>query len=424
MFTPEYLSELVEKTAGAAAEFNLYLTNKVIESVIQQFEFDGEITISPSNKHRLNLLKQSGILMGDIQQEISKRLPALDKKIKDAFYQAGYDINEDINKSVADMVDADKELKDFIGKAPRLENLTSDEKKILDAAYKRTNGEIKNLTRTTVADMNTQFINSCDKAYWKATHGIDKATAIREAIDEVSAYGSHVIYRRNGKERKMTVEAAVRMCVVTGLNQANAEITLSTCAEMGVSAVLVSSHLGARYTDKIEPANHESWQGKVYSLSDDLMKKFGYEEKKKGIFGKIKEFFGKFRKQEHYEDFETVTGYGTIEGLCGINCRHTFMPFHKGMKNNQTQYDSEENKKRYDLEQKKRAYERRIRDTKKKLFSERHAIQYAKDEQLIAELKDREKQLKGQFDKQYNEYGAFCKQNGLKRSEDRLYVSP
>ena len=33
MFTPEYLSELVEATNSAAAEFNMYLTNKVIDSV-------------------------------------------------------------------------------------------------------------------------------------------------------------------------------------------------------------------------------------------------------------------------------------------------------------------------------------------------------------------------------------------------------
>lgn len=422
MFTPEYLNELVETTNTAATEFNMYLTNKVIDSVINLFESSGEIKIIPSNQQRINLLKQSGILVEDIEKEIKKRLPGIDKKIREAFYKAGYDINDDINKSVSDMVESDKELKSFVGKAPRLENLTENEKSILDAAYKRTRGEIRNLTGTTAADMNQQFLKSCDSAWWKATHGIDPTTAIREAINEVSQYGTHVVY---GSGRKMTVESAVRMCVLTGINQANAEITLSVCADAGVRNVLVSSHLGARYTDKIEPANHESWQGKVYTLSDELLKKFGYEEKEKekNVFSRIKEFFQKFRKKKQYEDFETVTGYGTIEGLCGINCRHTFEPFYDGMINRQKQYDTEENKKSYDLSQKKRNYERKIRETKKLLFEKRHAIETTKNEKLIAGLKAEEYRLKNLFDKQNNEYTAFCKQNGLKRSEDRLYVS-
>jgi len=426
MFTPEYLDELVEITNVAAVEFNMYLTNKVIDSIINLFESNGEIKIIPANQHRINLLKQSGILIFDIEREIEKRLPGLDKKIREAFYQAGYDINDDINEAVSEMVNADKELKSFVGEAPRLQNLTEDEKRILDAAYKRTNGEIKNLTRTTASDINQQFIKSCDSAWWKAMHGVDPATAIREAIDNMSGYGACVVYRKNGKERHMTVESAVRMCVLTGINQANTEITLQTCADMGCKNVLVSSHLGARYTDKAEPANHESWQGKVYSLSDTLLKKYGYEDnggrEGRNIFSKIKEFFQKIKKAEKYEDFETVTGYGTIEGFAGINCRHTIMMFLKGMKNNQEQYDSEKNKKAYDLSQKKRSMERKIRNTKKQLFNARHAVKTADSEKLIAELKAMEEGIKRKFDNQNSDYSAFCRQNGLRRSEERLFV--
>lgn len=423
-FTPEYLNELVETTSAAATDFNMYLTNKVIDSVITLFESNGEIKIIPSNQQRIELLNQSGILVSDIEKEIRKRLPGLDKKIREAFYQAGYDLNEDINQSVSDMVESDKELKSFVGETPRLENLTQEEKTLLDAAYKRTNGEIRNLTRTTAADVNQQFLKSCDSAWWKATHGVDPSTAIREAIDEVSQYGSHVVYRRNGKERRLNVESAVRMCVLTGINQAKAEITLAHCADIGMKNVLVESHLGARYTDKIEPANHMSWQGKVYTLSDDLLKKFGYKEKKNNVFEKIKEFFEKFRKQKVYEDFETVTGYGTIEGLCGVNCRHTFWAYDpKRNTNNQPQYDDEENKKAYDLSQKQRAMERKVRAAKKLLFNARHALKAATDESLKAELKAAEEKAKANFDKQNNAYTAFCRQNGLPRREDRIYVS-
>ena len=421
MFTPEYLNELVERSHIAATEFNMYLTNKVIDSIVNLFESEGEIKIIPSNVQRLKLLnEQSGILASDIEKEIRKRLPGVEKKIREAFLQAGYEINEDINKSVADMVESDKELKDFVGKAPSLENLTESEKKLLDAAYKRTKGEIRNLTRTTAADLNQQFNKSCDAAWWKATHGVDRNTAIREAITEVSKYGTHVVYKGG---RKMTVEAAVRMCVLTGINQANAEITLSHCADIGMKTVLVSSHIGARYTDHDEPANHQSWQGKVYSLSNELLKKLGHEEPKKNVFGKIKEFFQKFRKQEKFEDFETVTGYGTITGLCGVNCRHTFHPFDpKHNSNPYKDYDNEENKQKYDLFQKQRAMERRIRDTKKRMYNIKHSIKILHDENAISSMKEELSEVKALFDRQFGEYESFCKQNGLHIDQERLYV--
>lgn len=421
MFTPEYLNELVERSHIAATEFNMYLTNKVIDSIVNLFESEGEIKIIPSNVQRLKLLnEQSGILASDIEKEIRKRLPGVEKKIREAFLQAGYEINEGINKSVADMLESDKELKDFVGKAPRLENLTESEKKLLDAAYKRTKGEIRNLTRTTAADLNQQFNKSCDAAWWKATHGVDRNTAIREAITEVSKYGTHVVYKGG---RKMTVEAAVRMCVLTGINQANAEITLSHCADIGMKTVLVSSHIGARYTDHDEPANHQSWQGKVYSLSNELLKKLGHEEPKKNVFGKIKEFFQKFRKQEKFEDFETVTGYGTITGLCGVNCRHTFHPFDpKHNSNPYKDYDNEENKQKYDLFQKQRAMERRIRDTKKRMYNIKHSIKTLHGENAISAMKEELSEVKALFDRQFGEYESFCKQNGLHIDQERLYV--
>lgn len=420
MFTPDYLNELVEKSHAAATELNMYLTFKVIESIIKLFESEGEIKIIPSNVQRLKLLnEQSGILVSDIEKEIRKRLPGVEKKIREAFLQAGYEINEDINKSVADMVEADKELKSFVGKTPRLEHLTESEKKLLDAAYKRTRGEIRNLTNTTAEDMNQQFVKSCDAAWWKATHGVDQNTAIREAISEVSKYGTHVVYKGG---RKMTIEAAVRMCVLTGINQANAEITLTECANAGLRTVLVSSHIGARYTDKDEPANHQSWQGKIYSISDSLLEKMGYKEPKKNIFGKIKDFFQRFKKQKKYPDLVEVTGYGTVTGLCGANCRHTIHMHYPGNSNPYKDYDNEENKQKYELYQKQRSMERRIRETKKRLYDIRHAINILHDENQIAAMKEELSQVKALFDRQFKEYESFCRQNSLKVDQERLYV--
>lgn len=57
-------------------------------------------------------------------------------------------------------------------------------------------------------------------------------------------------------------------------------------------------------------------------------------------------------KEEKYKDFVESTGYGTGGGLCGWNCRHSFIPFDpKTMVNNLKQYGLEENKVEYERQQ-------------------------------------------------------------------------
>ena len=53
-----------------------------------------------------------------------------------------------------------------------------------------------------------------------------------------------------------------------------------------------------------------------------------------------------------YKDFVKSTGYGIVGGLCGWNCRHTFISFNpKTMTNNVKQYELEENKEMYESHQ-------------------------------------------------------------------------
>ena len=72
---------------------------------------------------------------------------------------------------------------------------------------------------------------------------------------------------------------------------------------MGTDLLQVSAHIGARNKGE-GPMNHESWQGKIYSISGE---------------------------SKRYPDFYTVTGYGTGLGLHGFNCRHSFYPFIHGI---------------------------------------------------------------------------------------------
>lgn len=93
-----------------------------------------------------------------------------------------------------------------------------------------------------------------------------------------------------------SIETAVRRAIVTGVNQTAAKLQDELADELGCDLVEVSAHSGAR-------PEHAEWQGQIYSRSG---------------------------KHPNYPDFVASTGYGSGEGLCGWNCRHSFAPYFEG----------------------------------------------------------------------------------------------
>jgi hypothetical protein len=156
--------------------------------------------------------------------------------------------------------------------------------------------------------------------------------------------------------------------------------------EFNVDLILVSSHLGAR-------PSHQVWQGKVYS-----------------------------RTGNGYPDFEESTGYGTVSGLCGANCRHHISPYFEGQRNPFEDYDSEENLKQYELEQRQRTLERRIRHTKREVMNWDTARQAGQGS--FGDLFEAEYQRKAALLQRQNAaYNQFCKENGLKKQYERVEIA-
>ena len=81
---------------------------------------------------------------------------------------------------------------------------------------------------------------------------------------------------------------------LTGVNQTAGKLQIARMDEMGCRFVETTAHGGAR-------PSHAAWQGQRFHR------------------GGAVDYKGR-----HYPDFEAATGYGTGEGLCGWNCRHSF----------------------------------------------------------------------------------------------------
>jgi hypothetical protein len=108
--------------------------------------------------------------------------------------------------------------------------------------------------------------------------------------------------------------------------------------ELGHDLVFTSAHMGAR-------PEHEVWQGKAFSLSGAKVKD--------GVY---------------YPDFYQATGYGTVTGLLGVNCKHSWGPYIAGISQLPElpeKIHGMDSGELYDQTQKQRGYERDIRRLKK-----------------------------------------------------------
>lgn len=124
-----------------------------------------------------------------------------------------------------------------------------------------------------------------------------------------------------------------------------------------------------------------------------------------------------------YNDFIESTGYGTIGGLCGANCRHNFIPFNpKTMTNNLKQYNLEENKEMYEKHQKQRYFERNIRKYKRLKETYETALKNAKNDETTDNLKKNYQHYKNLTSKWTKAYKKFNQDNNLRPQMDRTKV--
>lgn len=427
MITPEYLNEVMYGVEEKLSMVNEAILKIIVERITASFKKGEDDLFIPSTISDMRKLIQNGVLYEDVQKAVIESLPLIQEAIKEAFYKSAAEITKQNYDAIQKIIDAEEittvkvpeYIDDAIAKRTAEFNMSKSELRQLEQAYKRTNGEMKNLTRSTALKSQETFINACDNAYMKVKSGVSVQIAIIDAIKEVSEKGVQVVNYRNGKTED--IEVAIARAVRTGINQANACIVLEECAKIGINYVKTSAHLGARVTKENDYTNHSWWQGKIYAINWDnpafseTIKNIIPEDEKEQWKKDLKKELEKKQKKYDYPDFIESTGYGNILGLCGINCRHSFYIYYPSEKiDNKLAFGSEKNEKRYNLEQQQRRMERAIRKTKRKLAGLNAAGMDNDEEMRIAKAETREL-LRKQSDK----YIDFCEANKLKPSSWR-----
>lgn len=340
-----------------------------------RFERGDDYVLTAVDKWQIETLQQAGFLLEDIQKEIAAATPYMLSEIAEAMEDAGVRALEYDDKIYRD---AGLDPVPLV-QSPELIQLMQD-------TYTQTMGEWRNFTNISKRAVHSLFVEACDTAYMQAMSGaISPSKAYLEALEKIVEGGVYVQYPGG---RRDTIETATARAVRTGISQASGRIQIARMDEMGVDLVLVSSHLGAR-------PEHYEWQGKIYSRNGG----------------------------GDYPDFVKSTGYGSVTGLCGANCRHNFSPYFEGMGNPFEQYDSEENQKQYELEQRQRALERRIRDTKRQTMGWKKALDAENDPERKTKLEARYQRKAALLQKQNKAYNDFCESTGQKKRADRIQIA-
>lgn len=288
--------------------------------------------------------------------------------------------------------------------------------RIMDAQYRKSLGELSNLTRTTMEQSQKDLMDMLSEMDMQIAFGVKSpTTAVCEILDRYAGQGVYVNYP-TGTRR--TLEAAVRLCVTTSAMQMTGQITAQYIGQYGVEYVCTSAHMGARVAQKGQPplAGHDNWQGKIFKIKGN-----------EPGFPNLLESTG----------YDIVDGTGKVVnplGLYGYNCKHSVQPCSKDSPNRWRdkdnnliiggeRVDSEKNRKAYEVSQKARYMERSIRETKRKLLMKEKEINGVAETDVKEILQPEYDKLAYKLRTQNQRYNEFCEANGLKKQYERIKKS-
>jgi hypothetical protein len=267
---------------------------------------------------------------------------------------------------------------------------------IINSFQKDLNGQLKNLTKTTgfkgtqlgTTGVMRAYQRSLDTALLEvATGSFSFDEACNRVVREMAQSGLRSIDYASG--RSYQLDTAARMCVRTSTNQMAGRITEANARSSDCDLVIVSQHEGAR-------EEHAEVENQVFSLS------------------------GKSDKYPAFSDplpcdGGNGAGYGEANGICGVNCRHTFYPYWEGISEIPEalpEYEPVEvDGKEYDYykaTQEQRSMEREIRALKR--------------EKYVAEDKEAAQAIQRKISAKTTEYHNFSDAVGIRAKDNRLRV--
>ena len=380
MLTPEYLATFSNGYLGMVDNLN----EQIVRDIARRMVKTGKVT--DTAKWQIKQAQESGKLLNDIVKEVGKFSGFSDKEILEMFKDAGITSIRNDGKPLLDA-----------GVISEV-NLSQRMQELLLANAKKTSGDVNNLTLTTAAKSQELYIQSLNEALLKVQSGaFSYQEALKQAIRSAAMMGSKVLYSSGSQ---MSLDPAMRMALLTGINQTAAALTEMYASDMGAEYYETTAHPGARL-------EHTVWQGQVFKIEGE---------------------------GNGYRNFYEATGYGTVTGLCGANCRHSFFPFWPGISKpaytpemlngySETKYKfNGDILTEYECSQIMRKYERAIRESKRILTAYDSAMQSATDKETENSLREEFQKESVKLKIKEKRLKDFCSETGHKVDTSRTQV--
>ena len=375
----EYKDQVADKIAARY----IGLEERILQDIARRIKKTGEITSTAD--WQINRLRILGYSSEDIEREIKKTLDASYPEIFE-LYDKVIDWEYVRNKDIYEQINAE-----FI---PYEENRQLQQ--ITDAVIQQSLEDLENVTkslgfyldyngRKVLTPLSQVYNNYLDNACFDIVTGaFDYGSVLRRVVTQLTNSGLRKIEYGSGYASR--VEVAARRAVMTGVANLTGEIADYNAKKLGIEYFEVEWHAGARPT-------HAVWQGQVWT------------------------------KEQLY----SVCGLGTVTGLLGANCYHTYYPFFPGIsrRNWSDEWLEEQNRKEskpkevrgkeytlYEAKQRQRQMETAMR-------AQREKVQMLQDGGA-----DRQEVMlqKAKYQGQLNEYAAFSRKMGLKEERERIYI--
>ncbi len=323
MLTPEQWNLIEEQANKLYSNLELEIIQEIAERIAKVGYANTVV------RNDVLIAQEMGLIYQDVINQVAKYNNTTETEIERIFEEAGI-------KSLK----SDDSIYKIAGLNPTPIRQSKSMLQLLEATALKTSNNLNNLTMTTANNSQTQFYDAMNKAYMEVSTGVKSYTqSIVDTIKEISKQGANITYPSG---RKLSLESAVRMNIVTGVNQTCGKLQLIRAKELKWDLMELTAHAGAR-------PSHTEWQGKIVSLSG----------------------------QSGYLSLDDI-GYGTATGFKGVNCRHDWRPYYEGstrtytdeelekMANEKVTYNGKEISL-YDASQIQRKMERQIRQDKKQI---------------------------------------------------------
>lgn len=256
MLPPNYLINRIEPITLMYNDLHTSILEAIARYIADTLRATGAPGVIPSAVYKIERAQVVGLLYDDIVKEVAQI-----NKMSRA------DIRQLFEDAAVKTLTYDNRIYEAAGLTPIPIQQSPEMLQILNAGISKTLGSIQRLTGTIATNAQERFEELLNLGYNKVASGaFSYQEAIASTVDDLAREGVTMFEYASG--HRISVEAAVRMNLLTGANQTAAEITKQSMIDMRVSLVRTSAHVGSRTHPDGGFKDHTTWQGKVFKWKE------------------------------------------------------------------------------------------------------------------------------------------------------------